>query len=261
MENLFNFDRFWLLVRKYANVIRKMNFISVFVIFIPAIIMHLTSFNNMSDGVFLFFVFFLVLIGWLYTDMLFKGWTDKAIGASTLTLPATALEKIAVVLFYTVFVFIPAYTFAFYISHLGISKIFHPGITFSFIGQYRGLSTLPALILYAFLPYMFFHSLFLLFSVGITKKQAGRVIIILIAIVFIVTSIWNMFYLKWLTGMNNGPANVLKQYVFFPTVVEYTNSNTQITSLLITDISIGVIAISTLLFYIASYLKLKEKEI
>jgi len=222
------------------------------------------------ETVFLSYVIFLVLIGGVYTSMFFKEWTYKARAASLLILPATALEKLALVLFYSVIVFIPAFTVVFYSSCTALSKIFNPGMPFSFIDQYRGLSLLPALILYAFLPYAFFHSLVLLFAICFKKRQAVRALEV-IAVLFIITAFWNMFYIGWLTGGPGGRVNVFNQFVFFPTVVEYDiffhkiveydSSRTKITSLLITNVSIIVLAISTLLFYIASYLKLKEKEI
>jgi hypothetical protein len=261
MENLFNFERFWLLVRDHANDIRKSNFVLVLVLFIPAVFMHLINFEKTKlEGVLLFYVVSLVFLGGLYTSIFFKGWSNKAYAASLLMLPATALEKIALVLFYTVLVFIPAFTLAFYASHLGICKIFHLGNPIYFIGQYRGLSILPALIIYAFLPYLFFQSMVLLFTVWFTKRQTIR-IFSFIVLLFVISGMWNMYYLLWRIEASGNGIIVLNQFVFYPTVVENFRTNTHITSLLITNISIGIIAISTLLFYIASYLKLKEKEI
>jgi len=229
------------------------------VMLIPGIFININQ-HMLPDTVFLSYVIFLVLIGGVYTVMFFKEWTYKARAVSLLMLPASALEKLALVLFYSVIVFIPVFTAVFYTSCLAFSKIFNPGMPFIFIDQCRGLSPLPALILYAFLPYAFFQSLVLLFAICLKKRQAVRALEV-IAILFIITAFWNLFYIKWLTGDQGNGMNVFNQFVFFPTVVEYDSSRTKIASLLITNVSIIILAISTLLFYIASYFKLKEKEI
>ena len=259
MENTFSSKRFWLLVRKHANENRTIFLYSLIVMLIPGIYIHLNQ-RMPPETVFLSYVIFLVLIGGVYTGMFFKEWTYKARAVSLLILPATTLEKFALVLFYSVIVFIPVFTVFFYSSCFALSKIFNPGMPFSFIDQYRGLSTFPALILYAFLPYAFFQSLVLLFAICFKKRQTVRALEV-IAILFIITTFWNMFYIGWLTGGPGGRVLVLNQFAFFPTVIEYDSSRTKITSLLITNVSMIILAISTMLFYIASYLKLKEKEI
>jgi len=278
MENIFSQKRFWLLVRKHANENRKKFLISFVVMILPTILAMFMTVKNNPEGLFQYYIFFLVLIGGFYTSVFFKNWTYTARASTLLMLPATAFEKIALVMFYSVIVFIPVFTIVYYGSTCVILKIFGSEMQYLFIDQYHGLSTLPAVFIYALLPYIFFQSLVLLFSVGFKKRQTLRAFEV-IAILFIIISIWNQHYIHLVTGNSIHSVIVSNQLVLFPVEVNYYDEGSgiyrqvtgllsggsgryrQINSLLIANISIMVLIISTLLFYLASYFKLKEKEI
>ena len=278
MENIFSFKRFWLLIRKQANENRKIFLISFVVMILPIILAMFMTVKNNPEGLFQYYIFSLVLIGGYYTGMFFKNWTYTARASTLLMLPSTAFEKIALVLFYAVIVFIPVFTLFYYGSVYILFKILHSDMQYLFIDQYHGLSPLLAFIVYALLPYTFFQSLVLLFSLGFKKRQTLKALQV-IGILFIIILIWNQHYIQWVTGNSIHSIIISNQLVLFPIEVNYQSDGSgiyrevsgllsggsgryrQISSLMIANISIIVLAISTLLFYLASYFKLKEKEI
>jgi len=221
---------------------------------------QLVTKNLDPEQIFKMYFSSLVLIGGIYTGWFFKKWTHTPRAASLLMLPATAFEKIALVLFYTVVLFIPVFTVVFYGSHFVLSKISNSALPFSFIEQYRGLSPIPALIIYAFLHYAFFQSLFLLFSVWFKERQIVMAFG-MIVVVFFIIGLLNIGYVDLLSG--NDHAVYSNQLGFFPTDLKYSISGDFriITSPLIANVNILMLAISTLLLYLVSYFKLKEKEI
>jgi len=273
MEKIFNFNRFWLLVRKHFNESRKTFLISLIVMIAPVILItFLSNFNGKeSESIFLIYVISLVIIGGLYTNMFFKEWTYKSRAASILTLPATPLEKLALVLFFSVIVFFPVFTLVYHTTVIIITEIFDSSNQGPFLEEYHGLKPVPSLIIYALVPYLFFNSLFLLFSVCFKKKQVV-IAFGVIMFLFIAISIGNMRYIKSFTDLIGTSVNIIQQFMFFPTVVEYPNfskitelshfyTNIRISSLFILNTSIVVVTISTLLFYLASYFKLREKQV
>jgi len=266
MQNIFSFKRFWLLVYKHWNEFRTKLLISIIVMLIAAIFgTIILTFRN-QDLMFNIFSNFLVLFGGIYTAMFFKDWSYKARSVSFVVLPASALEKILLVLFYAVVVFVPLFTLI-YFGHLyGLSKILHQDKLFLILEQYRGLSPLPAILIYAVLPYMFFQSIVLLFSVWFKKNQF-MIAFVLFALLMLGVGIWNAYFIRSLISVGDGLPTVSKQLVFFPLDVSYWDSDSKIRTMLITknivvlQISVIVLTISTLLFYLASYFKLKEKEV
>lgn len=260
MENIFSLKRFWLLVRKQANENRTNFLYLIMIMFIPVIFVHIFPFTRGAETVFDFYKNSFLLVGGIYTGMFFKNWTYTSRAATVLMLPATTLEKIILVFFYTVVVLIPVITVVYYGSHFAISEILNPEIPFSFIEQYHGLSPLPAVILYVILPYTFLQSICLLFSVWFNKRQIvmafGAILI-----VFSIIGILLLQYVSWLS--KNNSVTYTDLLVFYPTDLKYNISGSPlvITSPLITSVNILIIALSTLLIYLASYFKLKEKEI
>jgi len=254
------------LVYKHWNEVRTKILIFIIVMIISALFgTIIISFLN-QDLMFNILSNFLVLFGGIYTAMFFKDWSYKVRSASLVMLPASTFEKILLVLFYAVVVFVPLFTLI-YFGHLyGLSKIFHKDKLFLILDQYRGLSPIPAILIYAVLPYIFFQSIVLLFSVWLKKNQF-IIAFVLFAILMIGVGIWNAYFIRSLISVGDGFPTVSKQLVFFPLDASYWDNNSKIRTQLITSnnlvlqISVIVLTISTLLFYMASYFKLKEKEI
>lgn len=266
MQNIFSFKRFRLLVFKHWNEFRKIFLISIIVMILPTIFRIITLFYHDQEFEFNVYITFLVLIGGIYTTIFFKDWTNKSQSLSVIMLPASAIEKILLILFYTVVVFVPVFTIVYFSSNFIVLKVLKHSNFLSYFEQYRGLSFIPAIILYAILPYIFFQSIVLLFSVWFKKYQV-LIVFGLFALLLIGVTYWNFYFIHSLIREGDGLPNVSKQIVFFPLDVSYWDNDSKIRTLLITrnilvlQISVIVLTISTLLFYMASYFKLKEKEI
>jgi len=266
MNSLFSFKRFRLLVYKQYNENRKIFLISVILMILPAIFKRISLPIQNQDFEFNAFTTFLLVIGGMFTTMFFKEWSYKSRSVSLIVLPASALEKILLVLFYTVVVFVPIFTILYFGSNFVIFKIFKQVNYFTLLEQYRGLSTTPAILLYAVLPYIFFQSIVLLFSVWLKKSQT-LIAFGFIALLMIGVTIWNSYFIHSLIRVGDSLPSVSKQLVFFPVDVSYWENESKIRTLLITrnnlimPISVIVLTISALLFYVASYFKLREKEI
>lgn len=259
-DNIFCFNRFRLLVRKQANETRKILYISIIVMFLPAIVLMVIPLRLNPDAIFGMYTGFLGIIGALYTGLFFKDWTYKARAVSSLMMAATTLEKIALILFYSIIVFIPLFTIQYWITSYALLKIFRPEIPYLFLAQFRGFTTLQAFIVFALVPCFFNQSLVLLFTLSFKKRQIVKALVVILLLP-IITNMMERYFLQWLTGGSGGAPFISEQFLFFPTLVNYMGSTTKISSSLITNVSILIIVVCTLLFYIASYFKLKEKEI
>lgn len=259
MENLFNFDRFRLLVRKHANENWKIFLISLLIMILPVLWAQIFRFLDPLN-VFNIYMSFLWIIGGLYSSTFFKEWNYKARSESIILLPSTAFEKIALVFFHTIIIFIPVYSFLFYSSWIVLSKLLHPGGPFSYILEYQNLPLFRALIVYVFTPYLFMQSFLLLFSIWFNKRQT---VIAFAVFAFAFASSINLceHYIQYLSG--NHSVNVNNYLLFFPIDIWYYGEgvNLKTTSQLNLNLGILVLWLVTLLFYMASYFKLKEKEI
>ena len=260
MKTLFNFNRFGLLVRKHANETRRLFLISVICMFVPAILVRLIVSNPTPKQLYIFYILFLLYSGAIYTGVFLKKWTHKSRATAFLMLPVTAFERIAVVLLFTIVLFIPLFTIIFYGSSLLLFKMSHPMLPFSIGSLFEGGSFLTAFCLYVILPFTLFQSFCLLFAVWLKKGQVFIAMAVIVAF-FILNNILVAIYMK---GLNGGIVNFMgNQIALFPdTVSYYSKGNFQkVSSPLISDISILVYIVMAILFYLVSYFKLKEKEI
>ncbi|NWJ51168.1 MAG: hypothetical protein HXX14_09895 [Bacteroidetes bacterium] len=254
MENIFSFKRFWLLVRKHANDNWKIFLISL--ILISATSLVTAGFDKYArmDQFYTIYLFILVLVGAIYTGSFFKNWTNSARVISLISLPASVFEKIAVIIFYTVILLIPIFTTVFYGSYFLISSESVNGSL-----PLSALSLKQSPLLSILLPFAFFQSLFLLIYIWFQKRQFLITLLVIITSIFIAYFL-NRYYIQWLTG--NTRVGIYP-FELFHSRVEYhkIRNGCEITSDLIANMNILIYSIMTILFYIASYFKLKEKEI
>jgi hypothetical protein len=173
-------------------------------------------------------------------------------------LPASTFEKIILAIFYAVVLFIPVYTIVSVGSYFTISRILNLGklFTISDIVKYTISFNVVFKVL---LVYTFYHSLFLLMSVWFKKKQFLMALIV-IFILMITVFFLNKYYIQWLTG--NSWVGI-SPFSLFHSRIEYhqIGHSSEITSNLIANMNTLIYSMMTILFYIASYFKLKEKEI
>jgi len=260
MGNTFSFDRLRMLIYKHAVENWKLYIISFIVMSIPIYFSNSTMDRQKNLPFFSAYIFLMIVTGGIYTGMFFTKWTDRAKGSTYILLPALAFEKIALVFFCTVLIFVPLYTCVFYLESLLLTKIYYPGGELLFMEQAGEHSNLYTFVSEAIVPYLFFQSLFLLINIWLKKSQTVRGLIYL-AFSYFVVALSNFLYLRWLSG--NDAVSVTKSLILFPVTVGYDGSieNNLFTSPLISNVSITVLFIITILIYMASYFKLKEKEI
>jgi hypothetical protein len=260
MGNTFSFDRLRLLIYKHAVENWKLYIISFIVMSIPIYISN--GQMNRDKNLYLFssYLFLMIVTGGIYTGMFFTKWTDKAKGSTYILLPALAFEKIALVFFCTVLIFVPLYTCVFYLESLLLTQIYYPGGAVWFMEQSGEHSNIYRFISEAIVPYLFFQSLFLLSNIWFKNRQTFLVLIYL-AFSYLFVPMCNGLYLGRFSG--NIGTLVRETFVLFAVTVSYSGIGdyTLFTSPLIAGISIPVIVIITILIYMAAYFKLKEKEI
>lgn len=260
MGKTFSFDRLRLLIYKHAVENWKLYIISFIVMSIPIYFSNSTMDRQKNVPFFSAYIFFMIVTGGVYTGMFFTKWTDKAKGSTYILLPALAFEKIALVFFCTVLIFVPLYTSVFYLESLLLTQIYYPGGEMLFMEQAGEHSNLYTFVSEAIVSYLFFQSLFLLLHIWLKNRQTVRVLIYL-AFSYLVVIMCNGLYIQRFSG--NRGAFVIEKSVLFPVTVSYSGFGdyTLFTSTLIAGISIPVIVIITILIYMAAYYKLKEKEI
>ena len=260
MGNTFSFKRLRMLIVKHAIENWKLYIIFLIVLTIPIYLTNTSYALQRNLPVFENYVLLMISFGALYTGMFFKKWTDKAKGSNYFMLPATVSEKIALVFFYTIIVFVPLFTSVFYFESFIQHKIYNPDAEMLFIGHYGPHFLLFTFLTKAIVPYVFLQSLFLLFQIWFNKRQTVRILIYLFCSYFFVT-FCNIYYIKWISGSYE--VTIDGQFILFPVTILYRDlmDYNLFTSPLIANISLPVIVIITMLIYMAAYYKLKEKEI
>lgn len=261
MENIFNYNRFVLLVRNHVNENKRLFMLAVICMFIPAILIRIIFSHPEPKQLYVFYIAFLVYTGMIYTGLFFKRWTNKSRAMSFFMLPVTVFERIAVILFFTIVIFIPIFTLVYYCSNLIIFKISNPSLTFSIAHLFEEHNVLSAFCLYVFLPFTLIQSFLILCAVSFKKNQ---ILIALIIFGFVLLLLSNLLRTSFLNTLTGGNVSVFgSDLSLFPVNVSFRfeDGSRVITSQLISNISYLVYGIMTLLFYMASYFKLKEKEI
>ena len=260
MKNLFSFKRFWQLVIKQANENRKIFLISIILMLFPAIITYL--FNKETDYTpsFTMFMSVFVLTGGLFTSTFFNHRTNTFRNISSLILPVTNLEKIALVIFYTIIIFIPVFIFMYFGSHFVLLIMHNRYMPFMFTDLYEEHSHLFVILVLVILPYIFIQSLFLFLSVAAKKMQFILAFIVFYTLITL-SSYFNYHFIRWMTDSENLIMFSLN-FSLFPVQINVVSPEYyQIVSPLVNNLNTLIIMLITLLFYYASYLKLKEKEI
>jgi len=260
METLFNYNSFVLLVRNHVNENRRLFMLSIVCMFIPAILVRIIVHNPTPKQLFIFYIAFLVYTGMIYTGLFFKRWTNKSRAITFFMLPVTVFERIAVVLLFTIVLFIPIFTLVYYFSSMVLFKISNPSLNFSIVSLFEGHTVLSAFCLYVLLPFTIFQSFFLLCAVWFKKNQ----IFIALAIIGLMLFSSNFLLISYMHSSTGGNVFVFGTgFNLFPlyTSFRFEDGIKEITSQLISNISYLVYGIMTLFFYIAAYFKLKEKEI
>jgi len=279
MNQTFNFHRWWLLVTKHWIENRKRYLLSLLVI--PGLMLAwfgfiLSNKNYHPLPVHIQFVTYasgLFILGCFYASMMFADLGSTSKGVNFLSMPASHVEKLACAIFYAVLLFFIIYTVAFYIVNIPGVKIANAlGYERFREEQFPNAVFIPDEVFnifhfkfpggdeeffYVFVAYFPIQSAFLLGSVYFARYSFIKTtiaILLLWLIVFIffskvlmpITPVgWRWDNLaEWARFNNVGEINL----VSLPRWIDYT-----LDSLLKYSIP--------LILWIATYFRLKEKEI
>lgn len=276
MNQTFSFQRFSLLVAKTWSENKKRFLLSilayislVFVWF--AFIMLTDELNPLAKGLQeVTFFFSLFLVGPFFASQGFSELASKTKGTSYLMVPASTLEKLLCGILYGIVLFFIVFVLAFYVADflaVLIANTFHPSYNETTAGggpfraevinvfRSRNFPSNESLSYYFILVFVALQSAALLGSVYFVKfsyiKTAISLTLVVLLSAFVVFKIMSSFFPKGVFG--------LVEYKFFDndgnvTMVELPRWAKQIIEYL-------TFYGFTIIFWITTYFRLKEKEV
>jgi len=190
MNDTFNINRFWLLVRRQWTENKKVYLLLWGVISIS--VMVLQFFSAFNEPYILYILLF-CFSGCALSTTLFSRWSDYSRSSFYLLLPASVTEKFLCGLFYGIFLFIPVYCvnyfiFRYIITYLVILLFPNNLIPFSAIiyGVIHEIITTPfSTIIIIFLSFLFTQSLFMTIFIRFKRNQVLIFLITIMAILLI----------------------------------------------------------------------------
>lgn len=272
MKNTFNINRFCLLIRRQWYESRKFFLLLWGVISIS--LLGLSFFSEFHESYLLFILLFCIG-GCAITTTLFSRWFDFGHSSFYLLLPASVTEKFLTAVFYGIILFIPLYCLNYFfiryiITYLIVMLFPNNLVSFSglMMGAIHGITTNPfSFYLVIFLSFLFTQSLSMVIAVSFKKYHA---LIILLSIIAILV-IYNYGMGILMSHVANVPDESIKTPGIFLTYfssdfsygVNLHQTNGESFSFIrpiwiLNDLAWFVVYI---LLYLASRLKLKEREL
>jgi hypothetical protein len=282
MNQVFSFTRWWMLVTRHWMENRKRYMLALLAI--AGLMVAWYGFVMMMNGdrtlalIFQFMAYYvgLYFVGCLYASTMFGELSSKPQGVSYLTVPASQLEKLCCVLFFGVVLFFIAYTLIFYIvdipmvqlsrrliaqRHLGWDELTSPEHSVYVYNIFTGIGgPIPDRDWHLFLvSYFSIQSAFILGSVYFTRYAFLKTIVaillfMLVAVCFITKVIRDHLPAGWRFGGNMLEWIQLDAMGAQEKLVRLPNS---ISLFLIWLTICGI----PLLFWVITYVRLKEKEV
>jgi hypothetical protein len=158
MNNVLNMNRLWLLIRRQAVENYKFYLLGVVVIMGLLLVIYGSLYRqglrNDSEFQDILFLFSLCLGGSVFTNLLVRELHTKTTSIWYLMLPSSALERIILVLFYSILVFIPIHLLAFYTIDIPFVSLFNSRFSKLPPAQFLNLADKQ--------KYAFFYTIFLL---------------------------------------------------------------------------------------------------
>lgn len=158
MNNTLNINRLWLLIRRQAVENYKFYLLGIVVIVgLLSVIygaLYRQGLRNGSEFQDILFLFSLCLSGSVFTNLLVRELHAKTTAIWYLMLPSSALERIILVLFYSIVVFVPAHLLVFYTIDISFVSLFNT--------RFPELPPAKFLDLADKQKYVFFYTIFLL---------------------------------------------------------------------------------------------------
>lgn len=261
MNNLFDLKRFGMLFRKHMAEHLKSYLMSLAVLCgMLVLLLGLYSFPSgggalaSAAGQFAFFMLLLQLSGTIFTSTIFMDLSEKKRAVYTLTLPASSFEKYLVGWVLTVLVFPIVYMAAFYAVDLPLIYYFirRYGIDAEVLNIFSDRE--PYYV--AFVVYAFLNSI-ALFGAVFFQKMAFIKTAFFFFLSVIALSLVNKYFLKLIIGEAIYPripfgGITVRSGTFFSVWPDE-----QVQQFYLTALAVSV----TLLFWLAAFFRLKEKEI
>ena len=203
-----------------------------------------------SDMQWVLFATGLFLAGTLFTSSIFSEFGDPSKSISSLMLPATALEKFLVGWIYSFVIFTAVYIILFFVVLSGLIQVKHAQGYEDALPMRTPLSSASLLLIYSFL-----HAVALYGAIAFNKLHFIRTAFCFF-IAYGLLILLNTFYLGVITGTNALPAIPFAPFAFRAGGSEYSIHLSFAESSLFVYVLIAV----TILFWLAAYLRLKEKQ-
>lgn len=271
MNDTFNINRFWLLVRRQWTENKKVYLLLWGVISIS--VMVLQFFPSFNEPYILYILLF-CFSGCAISTTLFSRWSDYGRSSFYLLLPASVTEKFLCGLFYGILLFIPLYClnyfiFRYIITYLVIMLFDNKLPSFSaFInGAIHEIITTPfPTYIVIFLSFLFTQSLFMTIFIRFKRYQVLIFLITIMAILLIYNiGMWNIVtkLVRVQVGSIRTPGPFL---TFFSADFGYQSFKSVISELfsfikLIWGLNDLVWFVVFIILYITARFKLKEREI
>jgi hypothetical protein len=200
------------------------------------------------------FVLLLILSGTLFTSTVFSDFGEKNKAIPALTLPATALEKFMVGWLYSFPIFLGVYIGIFYLALYGLSSGKHWDVNqHFFVMNLRQNGQLVVFVMFAFL-----HGLSLFGAIYFRKLQfikSGFAFFVSVGVAIVLNSV----FLRLITGLRTIKLAIPFGFLDFDVndrSYSITAADTDMTTMIMI-----VLALLTVLLWVAAYFRLKEKQV
>ena len=257
MNNSFSFSRLGLLIKKQWFDNAKLYSLSVLALIgLLAIIFIFWAIANENrydeEDTYIVFLTLLFGAGLIFASTTFGALSDKAKGTYWLSIPATHLEKLLCGIFYSLIAFLAVYLVSFFIIQQ---------ITFAFIrinpdNDIRYMSNLKEPAILFFYIFLALQSLFILGSVYFERFAFIKTILAALFIIFLFM-LAGIFFAKNLLPHNSGMRGLTSFSIY--------GDNEMKLYRLAPWIEDTIIALTKFIwapvFWVATYFRLKEKEI
>ena len=277
MNQTFSFQRWSLLVGKQWAENRKQYLLAVIAFMSLILVWYIFTMlvddsNPMAEGLqHITYFFSLFIVGPFYASQFFKQLNSRSKGIDYLMVPASTLEKILCAIFYGVFLFLIVFTIAFYTVDLitiGLANLFHPSYSGTVDAQgvirkahvvniFKFADNAANIAYYFFLFFLAIQSAFLLGSVYFSHYSYIKTAIGLTLACLVIALIG--FYLTSLIMPRGGYFNPPSTYRVF--TGDGKNKLIELPYWIGSILKFLFSYAFAPIFWLATYFRLKEKEV
>jgi hypothetical protein len=271
MNDTFNMNRFWLLVRRQWTENKKVYLLLWAVISLSLVVLAFISEKNDLIGLYLLLFCF---GGCVMTTTLFSHWSDFGRSSFFLLLPTSSAEKFLCGLFYGLILYIPVYGLNYiFIRYIVLYLVILPFpnnlVPFSsLIGSViKEIVFFPYLYIFALLAFLFTQSLFMIITIHFKKRQA-LIFMLILMIIVIVHNFGMRILMSNLAHIPGGTSLSPGILIFFDPGFGYVGSsgNQAVSEYfpfikLIINLNSLIWLVVFAILYLTAWFKLKEREL